>query len=112
MSFEESEGPDDTCDLRINAGGPYEVTIDGGPIMIFPNESVVPVPQGSSVHYLRQERTIGSTAIGINETCAAFVPEAGAESSSSEGGGVSIPLIAGAGTAIVILVLGAAWGLR
>lgn len=106
-SFDEARSPDGTCELRLNIGGPYEVTIDGGPITIYPNGSVVAVPQGSSVHYLRQERTIGSTAIGENATCATFVPVSEPATDSDESG-IGRPVIAGAGFAIVA-ALGAAW---
>lgn len=105
VSFEEAEGPDDTCDLRINTGGPYEVTVDGGEIIVFPNESVVPVPQGSSLHYLPQERTFGATAIGANETCAVFVPDPTSSTSSS---GIGAPFIAGVVVGVLV-VLGAIW---
>lgn len=102
VAFEEAEGPDDTCDLRINRGGPYEVTIDGGEITVFPDGSVVPVPQGSSLHYLPQERTFGATAIGANETCAIFVPAPGSSS------GIGAPIITGAIVGVLV-VLGAIW---
>ena len=67
--FEEAEGPDDTCDLRLNDGGPYEVSISGARAVIYENGSVVPIPQGARVNYLQVDRTFGSTAVGINESC-------------------------------------------
>ena len=91
VSFEEAEGPDDTCDLRINTGGPYEVTIDGGAITVYPNGSVVPVPQGSKLHYLPEERTFGATAIGAIETCEIFVPT----SSPTDSSDIGTPLLVG-----------------
>lgn len=107
VSFAPADGPDAACDLQINTGGPYEVTIDGGPITIFENGSVVEVPQGSSVHYLRQNRTIGSTAIGTNETCA-IVPEADiTPTQATDNSGSRGAFIAGA--ALGIVVVGAAW---
>ena len=112
VTLEEADGPDDACDLRVNSGGPFEVTIDGGPLAIQDAGSVVPVPQGSSVHYLPQERTFGSTATGVIATCEVFVgqesPSASEETSS---GGVGVPVIAGAGVAILVLA-GVAWKLR
>ena len=100
-TFEEAEGPDDTCDLRLNVGGPYEVRIAGGPLTIHENGSVVPVPQGSSVTYLRVERTIGSTAIGTNARCAVFAGETDS----------GVPLVVIVGVVIVGVVLVGA-GLR
>ena len=94
--LEEADGPDDECDLRVNSGGPFEVTIDGGPIAIQDNGTVVPVPQGSSVHYLRQERTFGSTAIGVIAECDVFVAQ----------GSTSISDDTGSGGAVVAVVVG------
>jgi len=112
ISFEEADGPDDACDLRVNSGGPFEVTIDGGPIVIQENGSVVPVPQGSSVHYLRQERTFGSTAIGVVDECEVFVAqESTSASEDTSSGGLGVPVIVGAGVAIVVLA-GAVWKSR
>ena len=105
VSLEEADSPDGTCELRINAGGPYEVSIDGDAVIVFPNESVVPVPQGSSVHYLREERTFGATAIGTVETCETFVPTSSSSSSSS---GISAGFIAGAIVGVLV-VLGVIW---
>ncbi len=102
VEFEPAESPDDTCDLRINFGGPFEVTVDGGESAFFPDGSVVPVPQGSSVFYLPQERTFGSTAIGPLEMCETFVPAPGSSS------GIGAPLIAGA-VVVGLVVLGAVW---
>ena len=96
--FEQAEGPDDTCDLHLIAGGPYEVSIAGAPAVIYENGSVVPVPQGSNVNYLRVERTIGFTAIGTTERCAVVPDEVGS----------GAPRIAIAGLAVVGVVLVAA----
>ena len=104
VSLEEADGPDDTCDLRINTGGPYEVTIDGGSVTVYENGAVVPIPQGSRLIYLRQERTFGSTAIGTNETCQTFV----STSSSTSSSGIGAPLLAGVIVGVVA-VLGATW---
>ena len=110
--LEEADGPDDECDLRVNSGGPFEVTIDGGPIAIQDNGTVVPVPQGSSVHYLRQERTFGSTAIGVIAECDVFVAQGSTSVSDDTGsGGAVVAVVVGAGVAIVVLA-GAAWKLR
>lgn len=110
--LEEADGPDDECDLRVNSGGPFEVTIDGGPIAIQDNGTVVPVPQGSSVHYLRQERTFGSTAIGVIAECDVFVAQGSTSASDDTGsGGAVVAVVVGAGVAIVVLA-GAAWKLR
>lgn len=70
--FEEAEGPDDTCDLRIIRSGPYEVSVDGGPITLYEDGSVIAVPQGGSVWYLRAERVTGFTATGSTERCEVF----------------------------------------
>ena len=80
-TFDEAEGPDEVCELTLIAGGPYDVTIDGGAVTVYENGSVVEVPQGSSVNYLRSERTFGFTATGVTERCAVF----GAETGSAEG---------------------------
>ena len=110
--LEEADGPDDECDLRVNSGGPFEVTIDGGPIAIQDNGTVVPVPQGSSVHYLRQERTFGSTAIGVIAECDVFVAQGSTSVSDDTGsGGAVVAVVVGAGVAIFVLA-GAAWKLR
>lgn len=82
--FEQAEGPDDTCDLHLIAGGPYEVSIAGAPAVIYENGSVVPVPQGSNVNYLRVERTIGFTAIGTTERCAVFVDDTGSDDAGAD----------------------------
>lgn len=113
VSFEDAEGPDDTCDLLVNSGGPFEVTIDGGSIEVHDNGSVVPVPQGSSAHYLPQERTFGATAIGVVVECEAFVAQGPAPVSedSSSGGGIGVPLLVGVGVAVVVLA-GVGWKLR
>lgn len=104
VSFEEADAPDDACDLRVNFGGPFEVAIDGGPIVIEDNGSVVLVPQGSSVHYLPQERTFGSTAVGVIARCEVFVAQE-STSSSEDGnsGDIGVPVIVGVGAAILIL---------
>ena len=44
--FEEAESRDDTCDLLLNDGGPYEVSIAGSIAVVYENGSVVAVPQG------------------------------------------------------------------
>ena len=107
VTLEAAESSDDTCDLLINSGGPYEVSIAGSAAVVFENGSVVSIPQGSSVNYLRVERTFGSTAIGVSETCAEFVPAA--EPAPATGGnGVGAPTIVVAGVAALAL-LGTAW---
>ena len=109
-TFDEAEGPDDTCDLQLLAGGPYEVSIDGSPAVIYENDSVIAVPQGSSIRYIRVERTIGSTAIGTNETCAEFVPSAEpTPATDGDGDGISVPFIAGVGAGVVVAGAAAWW---
>ena len=83
-TFEQANGPDGTCELHLNVGGPYEVSIAGGPPTIYENGSVVSVPQGSAVNYLRVERTIGFTAIGTNERCAVFTAEIGSDDAGAD----------------------------
>ena len=116
--LEEADGPDDECDLRVNSGGPFEVTIDGGPIAIQDNGTVVPVPQGSSVHYLRQERTFGSTAVGVIANCQVVVasestpePEPTPASGDTSSDGIGVPVIVGAGVVVLVLA-GVVWKLR
>ena len=107
VQFEPAESPDDTCDLRLNDGGPYEVSIAGSIAVIYENGSVVAVPQGARVNYLQVERTFGSTAVGINERCDEFVPSAEPEPASTSDG-LSTIGIAVAGVAGLALLGGAA----
>ncbi len=112
ISFDQADGPDDACDWRNNSGVPFELSIDGGSGVIHDDGSVVPVPQGSSVRYLPEERTFGSTAIGVVATCDAFVAqESTSTPDDTSSGGVAVPVIVGAGIVIVVLA-GAVWKLR
>ncbi len=112
ISFEDADGPDDACEWRNNSGVPFELAIDGGPGVIHDDGSVVPVPQGSSVRYLPEERTFGSTAIGVVAECDVFVAqESTSTSEDTSSGGVAVPVIVGAGVAIVVLA-GVLWKLR
>ena len=104
--FDVAEGPDDVCDLHLNVGGPYEVSIAGGPPVIYDNGSVVPVPQGSSVNYLRVERTIGFTAIGTNERCGVFDGETGSDDAGADVSDSAEVPATGSETSLVAIVGG------
>ena len=130
ITFDQADGPDDECEWRNNSGVPFELSIDGGPGVIHDDGAVIPVPQGSSVRWLPEERTFGSTAIGVIRECQPFVapestpepeptpePESAPASESTpaaednSSGGIGVPVIVGAGVVILVLA-GAVWKLR
>lgn len=130
ITFDQADGPDGACEWRNNSGVPFELSIDGGPGVIHDDGAVIPVPQGSSVRWLPEERTFGSTAIGVIRECEVVVapestpePEPAPETESSpepestsvaednSSGGIGVPVIVGAGVVILVLA-GAVWKLR
>ncbi len=102
--FEEAESLDDTCDLLLNDGGPYEVSIAGSIAVVYENGSVVSVPQGDRVNYRLVARTFGSTGVGITESCAEFVPPP-----DTGGDGISAPVVVVAGVLVLALLGAASW---
>ena len=125
ITFDQADGPDDECEWRNNSGVPFELSIDGGPGVIHDDGAVIPVPQGSSVRWLPEERTFGSTAIGVIRECQPFVapestpeqestpePESTPAAEDASSGGVGVPVIVGAGVVVLVLAGGAAWKLR
>ena len=137
ITFDQADGPGGACEWRNNSGVPFELSIDGGPGVIHDDGAVIPVPQGSSVRWLPEERTFGSTAIGVIRECEPFVapestpepepapeteptpeleptpePEPAPAAEDNSGGGVGVPVIVGAGVVILVLAGGATWKLR
>ena len=116
ISFEQADGPDAACEWRNNSGVPFELNIDGGAGVIHDDGAVVPVPQGSSIRYLPEERTFGSTAIGVLTECEVFVAQETTQETTSatedeSSGGVVVLVIVAAGVAALVLA-GAAWKFR